>query len=221
MRAVAIIAVALLTSPAATADEGEFTFSASAGLDAAWLHHPLAPLSILPSSPAPVTPLPRVVIEAGFGLKNDLALTFGVAVAATTNVNSPDVVLAGVPARIVTGTYGELAMPVGVRWQFASGLPVSVDAGIDVAPALAGYLHSVAINAVLKSGAGRALPLPLTVPDAVIAGAAVHAYWGADLRLGDASGALRAVGSVAYFDGFVFCVGGVIVVTLAESLGPL
>jgi hypothetical protein len=201
MRAL-LFAIVLTSCAAALADEGEIFVGGNAGVDVAWLRHPLAPVvSLLPDAHATTAVVPRMSITAAYSCTNEFLVTLGVNAAGTANLVTPRVVVGGVSANLITGTYSALTVPVGVRWRLDSGLPLSFDASLEVAPLLAAFVQTVAIDEVAKDALGKAVRLPLAVSDSFLPGAEARIAGGADLRLANLVVALRPVFGVGWVKG--------------------
>ena len=178
--------VALLCASPALADEGELYLGGGAGLEGAALRHPAAVAGDWLLLAPPNAALARVGVGARYGLSNELHPGLGLELAIAGNVATPDVILAGSHAQIVTGTYLEAAAPIGVGWRFDSGYDVSAVVGVDVAPHLALWMLSAATAPLSSGDSEPPRALPIDVADAVGLGVSVRVRAAVELRLFEA-----------------------------------
>src|ERR1043166_1553925 len=134
MRAL-VAAIAVFGSCAAVADEGELAVGASAGVDVAGLHHP-GREQALPIDISSVTVVPRLSLDARFGLTNELDTRVAVGISAAPNLVTSDVLVAGVVADFITGTYASLEVPLGIVWRLDTGSDIGVGAELELVPSL-------------------------------------------------------------------------------------
>ena len=178
--------VALLCASPVLADEGELYLGGGAGLEGATLRHPAALAGARRLLAPPNAALARVGVGARYGLSNELHPGFGLELAMAGNVATPDVILAGSHAQIVTGTYLEAAAPIGAGWRFDSGYDLSAVVGVDVAPHVALWMLSAATAPPSSGDTKPPRALPIDVADAVGLGVSLRVRAAVELRLFEA-----------------------------------
>lgn len=166
-RALAIVTliVALTDTLPAAADEGELLLGGGAAIDAALLRHPLVAEALVLDASTAVTPMPRMRVDARYGLTNELHVGVGLEAAAATNVITSDAPVGGALGQIITGGYFEIAAPLGATWRLDSGYDVSVAVSLDAAPLMTIWSANALADPTKLDESGRPVRLPIELGD--------------------------------------------------------
>lgn len=211
-----------LPSPAALADRGEVGVEAGVGTDVAWLLHPIVhePLAPPLSSTGTLVFVPRLRMDGRYGVTNELALGFGVDFGGSGGLRAAGVVIDGYQGDLLTGAYGEVALPLSLRWRFDSGMDVSLGAEVAAYPLVALWAGNALVLPSKVDAAGLPARLPVDVEDAWVVGGGARVSGFVEWRVFDLlmlgiapsisggwAGTVRAVAGVSLTVGVVGGVG--------------